>query len=230
MRGLLALSTPQLCIDMTRHTVAAWKSVIFGILVGALLYHAILLGSGTVLVDQQTIASQRKLVAALKEDNRRLTDDLFGARRPTGATPRDSNLPYNEEADARAEVAAAREMAVQDAKFLMITFGANWCIDCRTLYRSLGSEVVAAYTKDRFLFANVDVGEFNRNLDVAAELGVSLEVGIPVAIFFDQLGEVIGTTSGGELEPARLYTSNQILKFIRDIAERELILAPNAIR
>jgi thiol:disulfide interchange protein len=109
----------------------------------------------------------------------------------------------------------ARDEAVREQKFLMITFGANWCMDCRTLHRRLKSKDVKQYTEERFLFVNVDVGKFNQNADLAQELGVTLSRGIPVAIFFDPGGEVIGTTNEGQLEPARRYTSKQILRFVR---------------
>ena len=90
--------------------------------------------------------------------------------------------------------------------------------------------MVRPYTTDRFLFVNVDVGKLNQNRDLAQELGVSLNRGIPVAIFFDTKGRAIGATNNGELEPARHYTSPQILKFLRDVAERSRILAPDAVR
>jgi hypothetical protein len=51
-----------------------------------------------------------------------------------------------------------------------------------------------------------------------------------VAVFFDPQGQVIGTTNDGELEPARRYSSRHILKFVRDIAERSLIQAPDAVQ
>ena len=111
----------------------------------------------------------------------------------------------------------------------MITFGANWCMDCRTLHRRLKSDDVAKYTQDRFQFVNVDVGKFNQNADLARELGVSLSKGIPVAIYFDPKGQVIGTTNEGQLEPARRYTSKQILRFVRDIVERSQITTPDSV-
>ena len=76
---------------------------------------------------------------------------------------------------------------------------------------------------------NVDVGKFNQNADLAKELGVTLFRGIPVAIFFDPEGQVIGTTNEGQLEPARRYTSKQILRFVRDIAERSQITTPDSV-
>jgi len=137
--------------------------------------------------------------------------------------------PYEADADARLAVATAREAAVNEQKFLMVTFGANWCMDCRNLHRRLKSEDVKQYTDDRFLFVNVDVGKFNQNADLAKELGVTLSRGIPVAVFFDPEGEMIGTTNEGQLEPARRYTSKQILRFVRDIAERSQITTPDSV-
>jgi len=65
---------------------------------------------------------------------------------------------------------------------------------------------------------------------VAAELGVTLSKGIPVAIVFDPDGNVIGTTNEGELEPARHYSSKQILRFVKDIVEQSRITYPDAVR
>lgn len=202
-----------------------------GLAAGLLLYHTVLTLNGTALIDEQVLASQGELIATLQEENWQLSEDLFG---PSSSLPiprfDDSDLPYDENADAHAEVAAMREAAARENKFLMVTFGANWCVDCRTLYSHLQSKDVAEYTKDRFMFVNVDIGMFDRNRQVAAELGVTLSRGVPVAIFFDDRGEKIGATNNGELEPARYYTSQQILKFVRDIAERSRILAPNSVQ
>ena len=138
-------------------------------------------------------------------------------------------LPYDEQADAASIVRLARADSQAEKNFLMVTFGANWCLDCRTLHHHLTNEPVASYTRDLFNFVNVDIGNFNRNRDVAESLGVSLSRGVPVAVFFDRDGKVIGTTNEGQLEPARYYSSEQILKFVRDIAERSRISAPDSV-
>jgi thioredoxin 1 len=183
-----------------------------------------------VVTDKQTMEHQLNLVEELQEENRQLTEELFNPRLRGYPLVGDGDLPYDENIDALAMVNAKREKAVQDRKFLMVTFGANWCLDCRTLHRHLKSGQVADYTKDLFYFANVNVGKFNQNADIATELGVTLTKGIPVAIFFNPEGQLIGTTNEGQLEPARRYSSRQILKFIRDIAERSHILAPDAVQ
>ena len=196
---------------------------------GGLLCFLALQSGGLVVVSQQDLDEQAQVIADLRKENQELTDDLFNFQGPeTTVDPGD--LPYDESTDARAMVADARRRAAEEGKFLMITFGANWCMDCRTLYRNLQSDEVMAYARDLFQFANVDVGNFDRNADVAKMLGVELTRGIPVAIFFDPDGNEIGTTNAGELDTARLYSSKQILRFVRNIAERSLIAAPDSIQ
>lgn len=184
--------------------------------------------AGFAVVSKHQLDDQAQLVEDLQQENYDLSDDLFNYRGPDAVFD-NTDLPYDEEADAHAMVADAREQAVAEGKFLMVTFGANWCMDCRTLYHHLKSDDVSRFTGSVFKFANVDVGKFNNNRDVAEALGVDLARGIPVAVFFDPAGNKIGTTNDGELEPARYYTSKQILKFVRDVADKSLIAAPDSV-
>ncbi len=200
-----------------------------GIFVGAVICLAVLRVGGFALISQQDLDEQMLEIAELRAENQELLDDLFNYQGPDAVYDPD-DLPYDPDADARAAVADGRKSAVDNGKFLMVTFGANWCVDCRTLHHHLKSEDVQAFAGDVFQFVNVDVGKFNHNRDLATELGVDLTRGIPVAVFFDPDGRVIGTTNDGELEPARYYTSKQILKFARDIVEKSLIAAPDSVQ
>lgn len=184
---------------------------------------------GLAVVSQKDLDEQQELIAALQEENYELTDDLFSFQGPDAVFDT-TELPYLESADAGAVVSAGREQALENGRFLMVTFGANWCLDCRTLHHHLQSDEVKEFTEGIFDFVNVDVGKFNNNKDVAADLGVDLTRGIPVAIFFSPEGNMIGTTNEGQLEPARYYSSKQILKFVRDVAEKSLIAAPDSVQ
>ena len=199
-----------------------------GIIAGAVISLATLQLSGLSLVSQHDLDGQSRLIAELQQENYELTDDLFRFQGPDAIFD-PTELPYQETADAGVIVAAAREQAVADGKFLMITFGANWCLDCRTLHHHLQGAELKEYTEGLVDFVNVDVGKFNNNLDVAVDLGIDLRRGVPVAVFFDPEGRAIGTTNDGQLEPARYYSSKQILKFVRDIVEKSLIAAPDSI-
>ena len=204
-------------------------SFVGGIVVGLVISLAVLLVGGYDLVRQEDLYKQLDEIAELREENQELLDDLFKYSGPDAVfDPND--LPYDADADAHAAVTAGRAAAAENGKFLMVTFGANWCLDCRTLYHHLKSDDVQAFAGDIVQFVNVDVGKFNLNRQLAAELGVDLRRGIPVAIFFGPDGQVIGTTNDGQLEPARYYTSKQILKFVRDIVEKSIIAAPDSVQ
>ena len=204
-------------------------ALLVGLILGLAVYHGALILGGLTPVSNELLDEQQARLDLLQEENLELTEELFRPRFQGGSAFSQDELPYDAQADADSMVSNARMKARAESKFLMVTFGANWCMDCRTLHHHLNAEPVAGYTRDLFLFVNVDVGKFNQNRDVADSLGVSLARGIPVAIFFGPDGRVIGTTNEGQLEPARHYFSKQILKFVRDIAERDRILPPDSV-
>jgi thioredoxin 1 len=149
-------------------------------------------------------------------------DDAFYTQ--WGVDP--GHLPYDSQADARRDIAAAKERAEIAGKMLMVTFGANWCPDCLTLHKNLESPETREFAHSTFEFVNVDVGEFDKNAEVAQELGVKVN-GIPLAVFFSSDGRPICDTSGGELEPSRHYTSREILEFLREVATYQRVVSPD---
>ena len=200
-----------------------------GVVAGVLLTLAVFRFGGNAPVGRQELDEQSQLIADLRKENLELTEDLFRYQGGQGG-PDTFDAPYADDADPSSTVAAARQRALDSGKFLMVTFGANWCIDCLSLYRHLRNPEVRAFTSDTFDFVHVNVGKFNVNLSLASDLGVDLRRGIPVAIVFGPDGQVIGTTNDGQLEPSRYYTSKQILKFVRDIVEKSQISAPDSVR
>lgn len=137
-----------------------------------------------------------------------------------------ADLPYPVNADPRRELAEAQARATAQGKLVMVIFGANWCPDCLALHAQLESDTVRDYARRNFEVVKVDVGQFDRNQDFALELGVIGGRGIPVAVFFDADGHMIGATNDRELEPARAYTSRQILTFIQQVAANRQIVSP----
>lgn len=204
-------------------------SFLAGLVLGLAAYHGALVVTGKTPVAREYLSEQQARLDMLREENLELTEDLFRPRASEGFNFDPNEKPYDGQTDAASIINEARAQAQMERKFLMVTFGANWCADCRTLHHRLSSEPVSGYARDLFRFVYIDVGKLNQNLDVAESLGVSLLRGIPVAIFFGPEGEVIGSTNDGHLEPARHYTSKQILKFVRDVAEHQRILPPDSV-
>jgi protein disulfide-isomerase len=136
-----------------------------------------------------------------------------------------SYQPYSEGKVSKEKVDKALAKARSQRKFLMVEFGANWCEDCVVLAQTLEKGDTKKYFKSHFEVLRVDVGRFDRNLEIAKTLGVEMTA-IPTAVFYAPDGERVGATNKGELEPARKYGSKQIYEFLKDIAERRMITNP----
>ncbi|MET9876536.1 thioredoxin family protein [Actinacidiphila glaucinigra] len=135
----------------------------------------------------------------------------------TSGVPEDAGTAshgYDPRADASADIAAARQAARKDGRAVLIDFGADWCLDCRVLgarFQEPGPSRVLA----KYHVVTVDVGEFDRNLDVAADY-VDLEAsGIPALAVLDPAsGRTKVATSQGEFANARTMSADQVEEFL----------------
>ena len=93
---------------------------------------------------------------------------------PTAAASR--NPPYRSDIDARTAIEAGKARAAASGKMLMVTFGANWCPDCLTLYGNLRSAETRAYAEEHFEMVSIDVGDTQKNAAVQRDLGISVNV------------------------------------------------------
>jgi thiol-disulfide isomerase/thioredoxin len=124
------------------------------------------------------------------------------------------------------DLQVARQRAKTSGKVLMVIFGGNWCEDCRVLHARLGESPVREYVEKHFEVVGINIGEVNTNLDIAKELGVTLTKGVPAAGFYAPDGKPLGLTNNGELEPARQYDAQQVLTFLRKVAEEHVVQKP----
>jgi len=92
----------------------------------------------------------------------------------------------------------------------MVQFGASWCPDCLELSKSLNDMIIFNHLEQHFVVVNIDVGEFNRNLNVARSVGVDVNQGIPVAVFFPPHSDVTSVKLG----------TQQILGYIKEVIAR----------
>jgi thiol-disulfide isomerase/thioredoxin len=94
--------------------------------------------------------------------------------------------PYDEKADAGAAVAAARARAKAAHKLLLIDLGGNWCPDCRILAGTMELPTVKAFVGAHYEVVTVDVGRFDRNLQIPAHYGLLHRLeGVPSVLVVD---------------------------------------------
>jgi thioredoxin 1 len=129
-------------------------------------------------------------------------------------------FPYDEKADAKADVQRALSAAKTSGTPVLVIFGANWCADCRALDKALSSGKNAELVAREFKVVKVDVGQFDRNLDVAARYGNPIKKGIPAAVVLSPQGEVLYATRLGELADARHMSDTGIYDFFKGVVEK----------
>jgi thioredoxin 1 len=134
------------------------------------------------------------------------------AAQPASAAAAAAKPVYNEQADARAELNLALAAAGAQKKNVLVVFGANWCGDCMALERKMSAGSLAGHVNSRFVVLKVDVGRFNRNTDLAAQLGVPLKKGIPAVAMLAADGSVQSATGAGELANARQMGDEAVLQ------------------
>ena len=98
--------------------------------------------------------------------------------------PRPLPLPYDSTADARKQIAAAAARARAGGKRLLIDFGGNWCPECRVLAGVMALPEMRAWMARHYEMVTIDVGQFDRNLDLAARFGVTLTA-VPALFIVD---------------------------------------------
>jgi len=126
--------------------------------------------------------------------------------------------PYNETADAKLEIKQALTQAAAKETPIIIVFGANWCGDCKMLDSAMKNGASAPLLSRDFEVVKVNVGRWDKNVDVAKAYGVPLQKGIPAVAILSARNEVIYVTREGELANARGMGDKGIYEFFKRVA------------
>ncbi|MEY2690277.1 MAG: hypothetical protein RL375_4477 [Pseudomonadota bacterium] len=127
-------------------------------------------------------------------------------------------LPYNEAADARAEVQQALATARAAGRSVLLIFGANWCKDCRALDAAIRTPKNAELIGAEFVVVKIDVGNFDRNTALTEQYGNPTKRGIPAAVVVSASNQVLYTTRLGELSSARRMSDSGVYDFFSTVA------------
>ena len=131
------------------------------------------------------------------------------------------NTPiYDDNADAKKEIREALIKAKTENKRLLLVFGANWCYDCHVLdYRFHQPEIEPTLDKG-FLVIHVDIGEGEKNVDLANKYKIPLNRGVPAIAVVDKSGALLYSQQQGEFAPARRLPPQNFLAFLQQWAPR----------
>ena len=105
--------------------------------------------------------------------------------------------PFDAQADASADLAAALAAAELTDRKVLAVFGANWCHDSRALAGWLESPRFQALTESAYKIVYIESGVpqtgKGRNLDLAAQYGVSDIKGTPTMLALGADGTLLNT-------------------------------------
>ena len=133
-----------------------------------------------------------------------------------------ADKPYNETNDAKLEIKQALTQAAATKTPIIIVFGANWCGDCKMLDSAMKAGASAPLLSRDFRIVKVNVGHFDKNLDVAKTYGLPLEKGIPAVAIISAKNAVLYVTREGELANARRMGDKGIYEFFKRVTAEAL--------
>jgi thioredoxin 1 len=128
-----------------------------------------------------------------------------------------ADSPYNETADAKLDIKQALTQAATSQKSVIVVFGANWCGDCKMLDAAMKTGTSAPLLARDFQIVKVNVGRWDKNLDLAKTYGVPLDKGIPAVVILSPTGKILYVTKEGELANARQMGENGVYEFFKQV-------------
>ena len=122
--------------------------------------------------------------------------------------------PYDENANAGEQISVALEKAKLKNRYVLLQMGGNWCPDCRTLGEYFSRPEIKTWLDERVVLVSVDVGEWDRNLDIVEEYENPISEGLPALVVLNSNNEVMYATLAGELASARSMSKNDLIDWL----------------
>src|SRR5690349_316607 len=130
------------------------------------------------------------------------------------AAPTERRVIYAENANAKKEIAEALEAAKKTHRRVLLIFGGNWCYDCHVLDAAFHSKEIAPTLNRNYVVVHVDIGEYDKNLDLAEKYGVPLKKGVPAAAVLGSDGKLLYSQKQGEFESAKRISKEDVVAFL----------------
>jgi len=121
---------------------------------------------------------------------------------------------------AQDDVDAALAYAAASGKHAMIVMGANWCHDSRALAGWFETPRFQTLLSENYSVAYVDVGQKNRNIDVAQRFGLDNIVGTPTVIVTNSQGDVLNLDTAVTWRHSASLTEDEIFEAFEALVQQ----------
>lgn len=117
--------------------------------------------------------------------------------------------------DAHEQIRQAVAAASKAHKNILVIFGADWCYDCHVLEKAFHRPDIAAVLNPNYQVVDIDIGNGNKNLDLAQEFEVPLNRGVPAIAILGSQGNLLYSQKKGEWERARALGPQDLLALLK---------------
>ncbi len=125
------------------------------------------------------------------------------------------DAPYDTTANADAQVDAAIMRARKNGKRVLIDLGGNWCADCRILAGLMELPEMRAFLNAHYEMVSVDVGRFNRNLQIPARYGITHRLeGVPAILVVTTHGRLVNPGRVSAIQDTRHITPQALADWL----------------
>jgi thiol:disulfide interchange protein len=135
-------------------------------------------------------------------------------RQPVTAPPAVKKHLYSAEADPKADIAAALQQASLEHKRVILSFGGDWCGDCQVLDIYLHQSPNVDLFEKNFILVHIDIGHFDKNLDIPEKYNIPLKKGVPALAVLDSDGKLLYSQQDAEFGDMRYMYSNSVTDFL----------------
>jgi hypothetical protein len=122
---------------------------------------------------------------------------------------------YDDPANAPTDIAAALAAASKDHKRVILVFGGNWCYDCHVLDATFHSRQIAPLVDENYHVVHVNVGDYDKNLDLTKKYEIPLEKGVPSLAILDPDGKLVVSQKKGEFESTIRIGPEDVVGFLK---------------
>jgi thiol-disulfide isomerase/thioredoxin len=115
---------------------------------------------------------------------------------------------------AKADIAAALKTAAATHRRVLLDFGGNWCGDCQVLNIYFNDARNKPILDKNFVLVDINVGQLDTNLDLAAKYGIPLKKGVPALAVLSEHGALLYSQKNGEFEAMGRMESSSVTEFL----------------
>jgi len=98
---------------------------------------------------------------------------------------------------------------------VLIDLGGNWCADCRILSGLMELPEMRVFLAAHYEVVDVDVGRFNRNLQIPARYGITTRLeGVPAILIVTPAGQLVNGGHVSAIQDARHFTPQALADWL----------------